>query len=109
MLVTGIAWAVAGAAILVLHLKREDLRIPLFALALVVARIAFDVAYLPTMNLSRVSGYPPHVEGMVEIVGAEPIHLAGTPEHLAREASIGPIRLGEVEYTIPPSIAYQIP
>lgn len=109
VLLTGIVWAVAGVTILVLHRGREDLRIPLFALALVVARVAFDVAYLPAMNLSRVSGYPPHVEQMVELAGDEPVYLAGPPERHVRDASVGPIRIGEVEYTIPPSIAYQIP
>lgn len=109
VLPAALAWAVATGGLLALHLRRQDLRVPIFALALVVARIAFDVAYLPAMNLSRVSGYPPHVERMVEIAGTEPVHLAGPPEILVRDASLGPVRLGEIEYTVPPSVAYQIP
>jgi 4-amino-4-deoxy-L-arabinose transferase-like glycosyltransferase len=109
VLVTGAAWAVVGANLLALHLRRPDLRIGVFALALVLARIAFDVAYLPAMNLSRVSAYPPHVGRMVDITGDEPVWLAGPPQRLVREASVGPLELGTIEYTIPPSVAYQIP
>ena len=109
VLITGVLWTVVGANLLLLHWRRRDLRVPLFALALIVTRLAFDVAYLPAMNLSRVSGYPPHVEQMIEIAGDDPVWLSGSPERHVREATIGPIRLGEVEYTIPPSIAYQIP
>jgi 4-amino-4-deoxy-L-arabinose transferase-like glycosyltransferase len=109
VLLSAIMWAIATAGLLAVYRSREDLRIPVFALALVVTRLAFDVAYLPAMNLSRVSGYPPYVEQMVQLAEDEPVHLAGSPQRIARDASIGPIRLGEVEYTIPPSIAYQIP
>ncbi|RKZ15313.1 hypothetical protein DRQ53_09390, partial [bacterium] len=98
-----------GTAIFVAFGRRSDLRVPLFALALVVTRLAFDVAYLPAMNLSRVSAYPPHIEEIIALAGDEPVYLAGKAGHPVRDASIGPLTIGEVSYTIPPYLAYQIP
>ena len=102
-------WAATGTAIFVAFGRRSDLRVPLFALALVVTRLAFDVAYLPAMNLSRVSAYPPHIEEIIALAGDEPVYLAGKAGHPVRDASIGPLTIGEVSYTIPPYLAYQIP
>jgi 4-amino-4-deoxy-L-arabinose transferase-like glycosyltransferase len=103
-----IVWAVTTFGLFLLYRSREDLRIPVFVLALVITRLAFSVAYLPAMNLSRVSSYPPHVERMVAFAGDDPIYLAGPPQRLPRDASIGPIRLAETEYVGPPLIAYQV-
>lgn len=105
----GLAWAAVSIGVFELHRRRAELRVPVFALALVVARLAFDMAWLPAMNLSRVSAYPPHVESMIAAAGGQPVRLGGPPELVVRRASIGPVKLGVTEYEIPPSIAYQIP
>ena len=108
VLAAGIAWALAGSVVLAVHLRRPDLRVPAFALALVLARLAFDVAYLPAMNLSRVSAYPPHVAAMIREADGAPVVLGGPGVEVVREASIGPLQLGEVHYEIPPSVAHQV-
>jgi 4-amino-4-deoxy-L-arabinose transferase-like glycosyltransferase len=105
----GAAWTLAGVVLFVAFRRSPRWRLAIFVVALVCARIAVDVVYLPAMNLSEVSEYPAEVERMVDIADGRTIQLAGRPGRLHREAAIGPLQLASVDYEVPPSIAYQIP
>lgn len=102
------AWGSAGLLLVLLYRRRADLRVSTFVLALLVARLAFDLTWLPAMNLSPVSAYPPHVERIVELAAPQPVHLGGPARVLERRAALGPFTLGHVRTTVAPSLAYQV-
>lgn len=88
---------------------RYKQKIYALVLLLVVARIGFNVFYLPALqNDDNVMYYRDAVAGLLEISGDEPVYLYGEPYTFKSDASVGPFTFKEAKLTTAPRMAYQI-
>ncbi len=97
------------AAVSVLYFKTQH-KIYVVVLLLAVARIGFNLIYLPALAANdHASHYRNATKKILAITKNQPIYLLGHPYVFSSDASLGPITLEETELTTAPLIAYQIP
>ena len=72
-------------------------------------RLGMNLFYLPALDQSDSAYHREQVQLVLDITKEEPIFLVGKPIQLKTDASIGPLKLSEVELHLPMIIAYQIP
>ncbi len=97
-----------GSGLIYLHF-RSAYKIYTFILLMVLARLGFNLFYLPALqNDQNVMYYREAMAEIFEITGNEPVYLYGKPHVFRSDASIGPLTFEEVELKTAPLHAYQI-
>ncbi len=96
-------------AVSIIYFKSQH-KIYVVVLLLAVARIGFNLIYLPALAADENASYYRNATSQIlEITRDEPIYLIGQPHVFSSDASIGPITFEESVLTTAPLIAYQIP
>lgn len=79
-------------------------------LILVVARVGFNLFYLPAWQADKtVAYYRESIDEILEITNGQQIAFLGEPYVFTSDASIGPLKLKEVSLTTAPLMNYRIP
>lgn len=106
----GIMFALLFAFLLFFYIRSRDLRIYVFILALILARIGHDLCVLPYLNANyRSAGYVEQVNNIIEITKDSPVDYYGKLTHRNSDVSFFSIPIDTVSFMQAPWIPYQIP
>ncbi len=79
-------------------------------LVLIIGRLAFNVLYLPARASNTNTAYYTHVIPQLQkITKNKPIYILGKKYTSITDASFGPLHFGDLDITIAPLMAYQVP
>lgn len=79
-------------------------------LFMAISRLALNLLYLPSWNNDpNLTYYREAVSEVLKITGDEPVYLSGSPYVFSSDASLGPLKFGEVVLETAPIINYNIP
>ncbi len=87
-----------------------DSKFASIVLFMAISRLALNLLYLPSWNNDpNLTYYREAVSEVLKITGDEPVYLSGSPYVFSSDASLGPLKFGEVVLETAPIINYNIP
>lgn len=102
--------SIIASALLIMVLFKTELKVLGLVGLLAILRIVFNYSYIPEIQKSNDGlSYRDEVSSVLQITQNDQVFLYGDAYNFSSDASIGPIKLKEVELTTAPLLAYQIP